>query len=874
MNRHRALTIFLTMTKQRLIAAVATTLLALAAACKKDDPASPPSTTVTVTPNSLSIVGISQSAELRAVVSGGASAVTWKSSDVTVADVSPGGASATVTSRGKGSATITATAGGISSTATVQVQADLRRVILSKDSIALAEARDTTLSATFEADPGVTVTYSWTSSQPAIVSVSGSGASAQATALASGVAKVVVAATSPFGDVKSDTVIVTVTGYSVRLAPDSLTLEGADSRRVKVEVLDPLLRPVTPQSITLAVDAPTVIAVNTLPSTSEIRVRGISTGVATITVRTNLSNQAVVLRVRVLPCVRTGDQLRWPLCGDDRSKVIRGYAEFGTSPTGPPAHHSGLDISDDNDAPVFASAAGSVVLVQLQDRSGCPTSAVGCRDRALGNTVIVKHSIAGKELYTQYSHLRAIADDLLAACSPPVSPGTRCAPNRAIADGELVGWVGRSGAGDSAYVSVPQLHFEVKARGVLHNPRSQGVDTPIDESACSPGSCAWEYVGAMQSVENQPDALGYDDPKLLFHANTNLYSAVLAERRVVSVEGAGRAIRFGPGSYPASTQKTVAGQGYIVTAQTPPLPGCGEGWVKIINDDGSYYTGPGSGASPEGWICAGDGGVTYARSPRVLSESVFASQTELYSVEVSPRGTDRLVTVVQDPNVFDIAITPNGELYGVTVNTVFGSGRNTIVRIDSATGVVTPVVQYFTTTIGAFNGLVATRDGKLLIGTDNGYLLLVDPHASPPAQATAVAHFAGYAVWGDMTYGPDGKVYVSTVLRGSGVLLKVDPTSYALLSAVPMSGLAGGAVLGLVFSGKQLVGLVWDSSTSGRLVRVDPVSGVATTVRALGFGSGGATLVGSRRAFADGPSRAGAPLHAPVRVGDRIPIAR
>ena len=102
-------------------------LLLTQTACSKDSPTGPQAPSrVTVTPASVSLSGTGQTVQLSAAVidrNGSAItgiAVTWASSNASVATVSPTGL---VTARQVGSATITATSGGVSGQALVTVEA-------------------------------------------------------------------------------------------------------------------------------------------------------------------------------------------------------------------------------------------------------------------------------------------------------------------------------------------------------------------------------------------------------------------------------------------------------------------------------------------------------------------------------------------------------------------------------------------------------------------------------------------------------------------------------------------------------------------------------------------------------------------------------
>jgi murein DD-endopeptidase MepM/ murein hydrolase activator NlpD len=109
--------------------------------------------------------------------------------------------------------------------------------------------------------------------------------------------------------------------------------------------------------------------------------------------------------------------------------------------TGMRAFHRGIDIGTDPERAVFASAAG---VVRVAGKKG-----------ALGNAVLLAH---GAGLTTRYGHLSQVA----------VQVGQK------VEQGELVGWVGRTGRATGYH-----LHFEVLLAGRPVDPLEYVDISPI-----------------------------------------------------------------------------------------------------------------------------------------------------------------------------------------------------------------------------------------------------------------------------------------------------------------------------------------------------------------------------------------------------------
>lgn len=143
-----------------------------------------------VAPDSLNLADIGVTASFTATALSrlgpvsGASA-TWTSSNLTVADVQGTGLTARVTARGPGVATITATSGGVSGRGLVVVQAPIvTAVTVSPSSVPMTGIGATANVTAVATGPNGIVnnpTITWSSANPNVATVSGSGISATIT---------------------------------------------------------------------------------------------------------------------------------------------------------------------------------------------------------------------------------------------------------------------------------------------------------------------------------------------------------------------------------------------------------------------------------------------------------------------------------------------------------------------------------------------------------------------------------------------------------------------------------------------------------------------------------------------------------------------
>lgn len=285
--------------------------------------------------------------------------------------------------------------------------------------------------------------------------------------------------------------------------------------------------------------------------------------------------------------------LTWPIHGsnDDRTAMSQGFAFYKFIRSRDP-YHTGLDLVHEGaTTAVFSAAAGEIVKIQENDVNCGKKS--GCFDHGMGNTVIVRHSLSNATLYTQYSHLDSIPNNLIASCgSSPVDNGKRgrhtCSSPVPVTMNTEIGKVGQSGQGDPSYWDTPHLHFELKENAFIGaSPNSDDVGQ-------------WGYTSA------HPSGSGLRDPIPHLHAAADLSPPQLTE--IIS----NTVLKYGPGGsginqYRNFNLQLTVGQQYEVlrSALGITTPTCSSGlWYEVRPLSGAVFKVGGSRQVSSGWVCS------------------------------------------------------------------------------------------------------------------------------------------------------------------------------------------------------------------------------------------------------------------------------
>lgn len=636
----------------------------------------------------------------------------------------------------------------------------------------------------------------------------------------------------------------------VSVAPALTTVTVGGSVELRATVSDSRRGTLNARSLQWRSSAEAVISIG-MPSGDKVFATATSDGSATVTATDIASGASGGASVTVGRCIASGAVITWPLCGDDRSRVGQDYGEYDgivrsngmTNRT----FHTGLDISADRRTDVHPAADGFVVLMQ---RNAFPN------DHGMGNTVIMEHSLGGTVLYTQYSHLEDFALHLESRCRPNVSNPQRgfCASPVRRGTGEVIGQVGgTSGGSDTAPV---HLHFEVKERPVLHNPRHPLFPEArqfADDEGCKnkPNACEWGYTGDGMTPDAlwHPDNYGFMDPVLLLHATADLRSNVFRTRVKATQAGAKSSLRFGPGSavpsatYPSSSVTLSPGTSYWVERRAD-APGCSGPWLQLSSRaSAARFPRPGRGELVDVWACSGSPTAPWLEFPRVLAvslSSVFGGQgppSDVYEVQIAATGVDRYVFRAKapdgsEPELFDIARTTAGDFYGVS--------RDRLFTIDTIAKVVRPLPNRISPGIGPLNALTVDAAGELLAATGiDGRVFIMDKASGSARQ---VGSFGGQLdSFGDLAFNSTGALFAAVRRSRAAYLAQVDPRNgYAASLVSPSAPIGVVNVFGLTFVDDELIGFTFDQTALGRLVLIDTRTGTGQEIRRLSFGAAGA----------------------------------
>lgn len=181
-------------------------------------------------------------------------------------------------------------------------------------------------------------------------------------------------------------------------------------------------------------------------------------------------------------------------------------------------------------------------------------------------------------------------------------------------------------------------------------------------------------------------------------------------------------------------------------------------------------------------------------------------------VEVGPLG------MPPEIGLTDLAVTPDGSLYGISGGALY--------RIDAATGEATDVADV----PGVLNvGLTFLPDGRLLATDKEGGVRRIDPATGAVEEVGAFG--GGYATAGDLVAVADGTMYAISDEGPSGneaqsnVLLVVDPDTGQSVDAVGQIGYGG------VFGCAYANGKVYAFTQGGEVIEIDRTTGAGSFVR-------------------------------------------
>lgn len=200
---------------------------------------------------------------------------------------------------------------------------------------------------------------------------------------------------------------------------------------------------------------------------------------------------------------------------------------------------------------------------------------------------------------------------------------------------------------------------------------------------------------------------------------------------------------------------------------------------------------------------------------------VNSSQGGIYLVDVETLAVEE---ITRAPQFFDIAVSPKGEIYGVT------SGGHIWKVVPGGVHLPLGVVRVFV------NALEFRSDGALL-GAGSQTVVVIAPTTGA---VLSVGSFPGFQSSGDMAFAPDGVLYAtgSPGPRSMDTLFRMVPGG----TMTPVGPIGFQNVYGLVWSHKfgTLIGV----TEARELITVDPKTGVGRLLGILdipgrGYGAAG-----------------------------------
>ncbi|MBL8957929.1 MAG: hypothetical protein JNK82_44550 [Myxococcaceae bacterium] len=209
------------------------------------------------------------------------------------------------------------------------------------------------------------------------------------------------------------------------------------------------------------------------------------------------------------------------------------------------------------------------------------------------------------------------------------------------------------------------------------------------------------------------------------------------------------------------------------------------------------------------------------------------SATDLYIVNPSGWSVTRVGAFNNGDQITDLAVTPNGNVYGISFDSLY--------TINKTTGRATLVAGV---SGAANNGMTFISNGSLLAAGSSGDVKSIN---TTTGAVTPRGNFGnGLSSSGDLVAVANGTMYgVSSTTAGGGsassnnVLIRVDPNTSA---ATVVGPIGFGNVWGLAYVNAKVIGF----TTAGQILQIDPATGQGTllaTRSVVFWGAGTSPLV-------------------------------
>ncbi len=191
------------------------------------------------------------------------------------------------------------------------------------------------------------------------------------------------------------------------------------------------------------------------------------------------------------------------------------------------------------------------------------------------------------------------------------------------------------------------------------------------------------------------------------------------------------------------------------------------------------------------------------------------SASDLYVVSPNGWTVTRVGAFSNGDQITDLAVTPNGNVYGISYDTLYS--------INKTTGRATLVAGL---SGGANNGMTFIARGDLLAADTSGDVKQINPTTG---SVTARGNFgSSLSSSGDLVAVANGTMYgVSSTTAGGGsasgnnVLIRVDQNTGV---ATVVGPIGYGNVWGLAYVNAKVIGF----TTAGQIIQIDPATGAGT----------------------------------------------
>jgi hypothetical protein len=202
-------------------------------------------------------------------------------------------------------------------------------------------------------------------------------------------------------------------------------------------------------------------------------------------------------------------------------------------------------------------------------------------------------------------------------------------------------------------------------------------------------------------------------------------------------------------------------------------------------------------------ICTTQACVVYAETAADLYQIDPVQLTQTYLCAFS--GVDGAVN--------DIAIDANGNLYGLTADTLYKVNPTTC-----AASVAANVKQVSST----FNGLSFLIDGRLIAADTSGNVVQIDPSTGGVNQVGTYGGNLGSS--GDIVALSTGTIYATAIDSSStsDILVTLDPTTFKATRVGPITGYS--QIYGLGY----WAGVLYGFDSNGDVLTINPATGAAT----------------------------------------------